>query len=136
MKTFRQVNIKNRQNDFFNDMTKVKNFGPSLNIVQVSFENNDSVIYDIKYIKNLDSSNCLFVVFNNLDAYIKKSGENKYLIFASTEKNGKVLANYTELWHDIKEKIEFISGNKVIKYEKDFMRINLNQMMTYHWVKY
>ena len=124
MKTIRQVNIKNRQNYFFNDMTNIKNFDQCLlNIDQVSFENNDSVIYDIKYIKNLDSSNSLYLVFNNLDGYIEKSGENKYLIFTSTDKNGKALESYTELWNEIKEKIELISGNKVIKYEKDFMKI-------------
>ena len=59
-------------------MTNIKNFDPSLNIDQVSFENNDSLIYEIKYFKNLDSSNSLYVVFNNLDAYIETSGENKY----------------------------------------------------------
>ena len=85
MKTIRQVNIKNSQNYFFNDITNIKNFDTSLlNIHQVSFENNDTVIYDIKYIKNLDSSNSLYLIFNDLDAYIEKSGENKYLIFAST----------------------------------------------------
>ena len=85
MKTIRQVNIKNCQNYFFNDITNIKNFDTSLlNIHQVSFENNDTVIYDIKYIKNLDSSNSLYLIFNDLDAYIEKSGENKYLIFAST----------------------------------------------------
>ena len=60
------------------------------------FENHDSVIYDIKYIKNLDSSNFLYLVFNMLYEYIEKSSENKYLILASTEKNGKALENYTE----------------------------------------
>ena len=124
MKTITQVNIKNRQNCFFNDMINIKNFDPSLlNIDQVPFENNDSVIYDIKYIKNLDSSNSPYLVSNNLDAYIEKSGENKYLILASTEKNGKALENYTELWNEIKEQIELISGNKVIKSEKGFMKI-------------
>ena len=64
-------------------MTNIKHFDPSLlNINQVSFENNDSVIYYIKYFKNLDSTNFLYLVFNNLDAYIEKSGANKYLIFA------------------------------------------------------
>ena len=45
------------------------------------------------------------------------------MIFASIDKNGKALGNYTELWNKIKEQIELISGNKVIKYEKDFMKI-------------
>ena len=49
MKTNRQGNIKNRQNYPCNDMTSIKNFDPRLlNIDQVSFGNNNSVIYDIK----------------------------------------------------------------------------------------
>ena len=51
-------------------------------------------MYDIKYIKNLNSLNTLYLVFNNLDAYIEKSGENRYLIFVSTEKNKIMLKNY------------------------------------------
>ena len=55
---------------------------------------------------------------NNLDAYIEKSGENKCLIFASTDKNEMVLGDYTEIWDEIKEQIELISGNKLkIKFE-------------------
>ena len=56
MKTIRQVNIKACQNYFFNDMTNIENFDPSLlNIDQVLFENNGSVIHEIEYFKNLDS---------------------------------------------------------------------------------
>ena len=92
------MNIKIHLNYLFNDMTKIKDFDSSLlTIDQVSYESNDSIIYDIKCIKNLGSSNSLYLVFQNLDPYIEKSGENKYLIFASTDKNGKALENYTEL---------------------------------------
>ena len=95
-------------------MTNIGDFDLSLlNIDQIAFKSNDSIIYDIKYIKNLNGSNSLYLVFNNLDAYIEKSGENKYLIFTSTDKNGMVLGDYTEIWDEIKEKIELISGNKV-----------------------
>ena len=105
-------------------MTNIKNFDPSLfNIEQVSFENNDSVIYEIEYFKNLDSENSLYLDFNNLDVYIEKSSENKYLIFASTDKNGKSLEHYTELWNEIKEQNELIIGNKAIRYEKDITKI-------------
>ena len=91
MKTIRQINLKNRQSYFVNDMTNIKDSDPSLlSIHQVSFENNDSVIYNVKYIKNLDGTNSLYLIFNNLDAYIEKSSENKYLIFASTDRNGTV----------------------------------------------
>ena len=106
MKTLRQTNIKSSQNYFFNDMSNIKNFDPSLlNIDRVSLENNDSVIYEVEYFKNLDSSNSLYLVFNNLDAYIEKSGENKYLIFTSTDKNRKALENYTELGMKLKNKL-------------------------------
>ena len=43
-------------------------------------------MYDIKYIKNLSRLNILYLVFNNLDAYIEKSGENKYLILFQQKK--------------------------------------------------
>ena len=94
MKTIRQVNIKNRQNYFFNDMTNIGDFDLSLlNRDQIAFKSNDSIIYEIKYIKNLNGSNSLYLVFNNLDAYIEKSGENKYLIFVSTDKDKMVLGD-------------------------------------------
>ena len=41
--------------------------------------------------KNLDSSNSLYLLFINLDAQIEKSVENKYLIFAAADKNEKAL---------------------------------------------
>ena len=34
-----------------------------------------------------------------------------------------MLKNYTELWDEIKEQIELITGDKVTKYSKDFMEI-------------
>ena len=81
------------------------------------------IMYEIKYIKNVESLNPFYLVFNNLSAYIEKSGENRYLIFASTEKNKIMLKNYIVLWDEIKEQIELITGNKVTKYSKDFMKI-------------
>ena len=46
-------------------------------------------MYNIKYIKNLNSLNSLYIAFNNLDTYTEKSGENRYLIFPSTDKKIK-----------------------------------------------
>ena len=103
---------------------KVSDFDPNLlNIDEVSFKNDELVMYEIRYIKNLNNLNTLYLVFNNLDAYIEKSDENRNLIFASTEKNRIMLENYTELWSKIKEQIELISGEKMSKYSKDFMKI-------------
>ena len=79
MRNIRQVNIQNRQNYFFNDMTNIGDFDLSLlNVDSIKVKSNDPIIHDIKHIKNLKISNSLYLVFNNLDAYIEKSGENKY----------------------------------------------------------
>ena len=107
MKTIRQINIENRQGYFFNDMKNINDFDPSLlNVDVISFKSDELIMYDIKHIKNLNSLNTLYLVFNNLDAYIEESGGNRYLIFASTEKNEIMLKNYIELWDEIKEQIE------------------------------
>ena len=47
MKTVRQTYIKNKQNCFFNNMTNIKSFYPSLlSIDKISFEKNtDCVTY-------------------------------------------------------------------------------------------
>ena len=88
MKTIRQINIKNRQYYFFNDMTNISDFDPNLLIIdEVSFRNDELVMHDIKYIKSLNNLNTLYLIFNNLDEYVEKSGENRYLVFAPTEKN-------------------------------------------------
>ena len=122
MKTIRQV----RQHYFFNTMTNIKNFDPSLlSIDKISFKSTDSIIYHIDYItmKSLDNENSLYLIFNNVDGYIEESNEDKYLIFASTDKNKGVLENYTEFWNEIKDQIEAISDNNPIECKKDFMKI-------------
>ena len=104
-------------------MTNIGDFDLSLlKIDQIALKSNLLIISDTKCIKNLNSSNSLYLAFNNLDASIEKSGGNKYLIFASADKNEMVLGDYTEIWDEIKKQIELISGNKVIKYSKDFMK--------------
>ena len=69
-------------------MTNIKNFDlNSLSIDQISFK-----------FKNIDSSNSLYLVFNNVDAYIEESNENKYLVFPLKDQKKEALENYTELW--------------------------------------
>ena len=45
------------------------------------------------------------------------------MIFASTDKNKIVLENYTELWDEIKKQIELMTGDKMTKYSKTFMKV-------------
>ena len=87
MITFRQVNIKNRPHYLFNDVTNIQNFDPSLLSI--------------------------YLIFNNST---EESNENKYLIFASKDKSKEVLKKYTDLWDEIKNQIETMSGNKETAY--------------------
>ena len=126
MRTLRQISVKNCANYFFNCMTIIKNFDPSLlSINQISFKSTDDVIYGIGYItmKSFDSANSLYLIFNNVDAYIEESNEDKYLIFAFTDKNEEALENYAELLYEIKDQIEIISDVKATKYGKVFMKV-------------
>ena len=54
---------------------------------------------------------------------LKNINENKYFVFALTDTNREALENYKEIWSEIKDQIELISGNKWIEYKKDFMKI-------------
>ena len=49
----------------------------------------------------------------------------KVIKYFASKNNNKVLKKYTELWDEIKNQIETISGNKQIEYRKDFMKIRL-----------
>ena len=110
-------------------MTNIKNFHPNLlNINKTSFEKNTNcVIYEIEYFKNFDSKNSLYLIFNNVDAYIEYNpteddSVTKYLVFPFTDKNREALENYTELWDEIKDQIETINGDNPIEYGKDFIK--------------
>ena len=104
-------------------MISVKKFDPSfLNISKISFKSIDAVIYSIRYITmksldhvNIDSANSIYLVLNNVDGYIEESNGNKYLIFASTDKNKEIWKKYTELWNEIDNQIETINGGEPIE---------------------
>ena len=76
-------------------MANINDFDPSLlNIDEISFKSDELTMYDIKYNKNWNSLNTLYLVFNNLDANIEKSGENRYLF---QQQKKIMLKHYTEL---------------------------------------
>ena len=69
-----------------------------LNIKKIYAKITDAVIYEIEYIimqsinnQNIDREIPLCLSFNNVDAYIIEESESKYIIFALTENNKKVL---------------------------------------------
>ena len=123
MGNIKQINIKNRTYYFFNDMINIKHFDPrSLKIDKKSYKNIG--IYHIGYItieriidyKNINSVNPLYLNIGEVDGYIEGNNGNKYLTFASTNKNKKVLEKYTRLREEIKYHIETINEDKSGKY--------------------
>ena len=103
MGNIKGINIKNRTYYFFEDMNNIKDFNPNLlKIDKKSYKNIG--IYYIGYItiKNSDyvKINCvnpLYFVIDKVDGSIEAENGNKYLTFASADRNKKVLEKYTEL---------------------------------------
>ena len=93
-------------------MINIKNFNASLlKINKKSYKNID--IYYIEYIPEKDSKflnirsvNPLYFIVDKVDGFIEEKKGNRYINFASTDNNKKVLKKYTELWDGIKTLIE------------------------------
>ena len=71
---------------------------------------------------------CIFhnkLSFIDTDAYIIEENENKYLIFALTENNKKMLEMYKKLWNEVKNKLNAILLNQ-LNMKKDPMKIILD----------
>ena len=74
-------------------MTNIMKLDTSLlGVNQISFINEDAAIYEIEYFKDFDNATSLYV-----DAYFKSVNEDKYLVFAQTDKNKEMLKKYKEL---------------------------------------
>ena len=63
--------------------------------------------------------NFIYLVFNNLEAYIEEHSKNKYFILAPTNNNRDLIEKYTEIWNEIKKHIQLIN-NETIGYNRDF----------------
>ena len=131
MRSIKEINIKNRTNDFFDDMVKIKDFNPDLlKIEKKSYKNIDVYYIGLITVKDFDNVkinnvNPLYLIIGKVDGYIKEKNGNKYLTLVSKDKNKKVLQKYRELWDRTKnliEKINDIPGD----YEEKYMKIKFN----------
>ena len=132
MGSVKQINVKNRTYDFYNDMINIKKFDSNLlKIDKKSYK--DIGIYNIGYItikkiddcENIYSVNPLYLFVNHASGYIEEKGVNKYLIFDSTDENKELLKKYNDVWNGIKDKIKEVSSGEC-DYEKDCMKIKFN----------
>ena len=138
MGTVKQMNIKNLTYYFYNDMINIKNFDPILikidrkSYKDIGISNTGYTIFKkIDDYENIYSVNPFHLLVNHASEYIEEKGVNNYLIFDSTDENKELLKKYNDVWNGVKNKIEEVSSDKC-DYEKDYMKIKLNLMMTYH----
>ena len=58
--------------------------------------------------------NPLYLIVGVVEEYIKEKNGNKYLVFASTDKNKEELEKYKEIWDKTKSLIKKTSDKQVI----------------------
>ena len=74
----------------------------------------------------INSVNLLYLIIVEVDEYIEENNGNKYLTFASTDKNKTVLEKYIKLWDEIEYHIQTINAGKSGEYDKDYMKIKFS----------
>ena len=84
------------------------------------------IIKKIDDYENTNSANTLYLFICNADGNIEENNGNKYLVFISTDGNENMLANFTNLWGEMKHFIEIKIEGKIGECEKDFMKIKFN----------
>ena len=133
MGTVNQINIKNRTYYFYNDITDFENLKSNLlKIDKKSYK--DIGIYNIGYItvkknndcENIISVNPLYLRIIHASGHIEEKGENRYLVFHSTDENKELSKKYNDTFNGIKDEIKAINGDKENDYEKNYMKIKFN----------
>ena len=123
MGNIKQINTKNQTYYLHNDMNNIKDFDLSLiKIDKKSYKD----IKSINDCENINSVSPLYLVIGEVDGYIEENNGNKYLIFASTNKNKKVLEKYSKLWDEIKYHIQTINAGILGANKKDYMKMKFN----------
>ena len=133
MGNFKQINIKNCTDYFFNDMINIKEFD-SIQLKRDKKSYKNIGVYYIGYItiksvsdsENINSVNPLYLIIAEVDGYIEENNGNKYLTFPSTDKNKKVLEKYAKLWDEIKYHIQTINASKSGEYDIDYIKIKFS----------
>ena len=93
MIVYKKLRIKNCPAFIFDNMVNIKDIDlRALGVNEVSITN-----YEIEYYGNLIYDSPLYLIFNDVDAYFLSVNENKYIIFASTDKNKNISENYGTL---------------------------------------
>ena len=127
-------------------MINIKVFNPNLIKIDKKSYKNIGVYY-IGYINMKDSDhveinsvNLLYLIIGEVDGYIEENNGNKYLTFASTDKDKTLLEKYIKPWDEIEYHSQTINAGKSGEYDKDYMKIRfssdddlpLNRILKFH----
>ena len=132
MKTIKRLNIENKRDYYFMNMTNINDFDPKLLLInEVTTFNCGSTMFELSYCEELNTP---YIVFNDIECIFIKSGIKKYLVFCETEKNKKMLENYTKIIDEIKDQIFFITEDDVFVMGNDFTRFKFktNDKLSYN----
>ena len=116
----KDMNIKSRTYDSFNDIINIENFNPNnIEIGEKSYK--DVLIYYSEYVTikeylKIYSVNPLYLVFRNVNGYFEESNKSKYLTLVPTNKSKEKL---------IRDLIRLIIKNSD-DYDEKYMKIKLN----------
>ena len=116
----KDMNIKSRTYDSFNDIINTENFNPNnIEIGEKSYK--DVLIYYTEYVTikeylKIYSVNPLYLVFRNVNGYFEESNKSKYLTLVPTNKSKEKL---------IRDLIRLIIKNSD-DYDEKYMKIKLN----------
>ena len=56
----------------------------------------------------------MYLIIGEVEGYVEERNGSKCLVFNYTDENKEVLEKYTELWDEIKNKIETINSGKEV----------------------
>ena len=132
MGSLKERNIKNRTYYFYNDIIDIETFDSNmLKFDKQSYKNHD--IYNIgyvtikkngsSYVYNINSVNTLYLRINNVNEYIEKINDDKYLVFDITNK--KLLKRYDDVFNGIIDKIKEVDDDW-LEYSNDYMKIKFS----------
>ena len=75
---------------------------------------------------SINSVNPLYLLIDEVDAFIEEKEEDKYLNITLTDSNSEVLKKYAEVWCEIGDQMKKINDRQLGKYGKYYMKIKFN----------
>ena len=76
------------------------------------------------YVK-LNSVGILYLIIGKADRYFEENNGNKYLTLVHTDENKEILTKHVQLWDEIENLTEKISG-ELGDYHQKYMKIKFN----------